>query len=95
MLSGSLYVSLSGWGLYSRTQGFGIGMEYSHSLAARRLSGWGSLHAWGRGPGILHGGAGASCMGVWVWLSPLEAGVPLRGEAGGSVEGLCEEVLAG
>ncbi len=34
-------------------------------------------------------------MGVWVWVSPLEAGVPLRGEAGGTVEGLCEKILAG
>ena len=34
-------------------------------------------------------------MGVWLWLSPLETGVPLRGEAGGEVEGLCEKVLAG
>ena len=34
-------------------------------------------------------------MGVRIWLSPLEAGVPLRGKCGGSVEGIREEILAG
>ena len=43
--------------------------------------------------GGAHGGA--TCMGVWIRLSPVEAGVPLRGESGRSREGLCQEVLAG